>query len=618
MGYPQYTMNKKKTLLILLESRDQYNRYRQECALFTEYDHLICALTPHAVSVCEREGVSYFLPEDFYSQDDYYKYKDESESLIKDLVKRLNQYGNYASKDIGFPLELGNYYYLQLYVVIGALHRGAFLLDRVIAKVKPSKVVVFNTKTNNYFLGFRPNPLNGNMYADLLYHSPHRSKLITLDYAYSKKVGTIKPKIKSNLKRIVRTLLVSTGLYGFYQNLSLIKYNIMPDCLPIWRNRSARKILVIGSLYNWKHVFSHPCSTKLFNVRGYPSSDIPSLKPGKDVDIIQKIGWDECFINYDISELIRPQVNSIVRFFEVTRQKHKNVVKKISKYDLVVYSVLPYPQQCYLAHVAQSLGRKAVCYQHGAMNLYRDSLFSEATELLYTDYYLSYGKGVNPKYEKYIGRELKGIEAVGSASMDVLPNNIQNRNDNGYILYATGKYLLNQAPFINVIGSDNRLYDSQKKMFMYLESGEEELKDKKVVFKPNNTPVLGEVLFEVSKVMQTDQFVPFVSLLKGASIIILDAPATTCLETAAFTEKPLFVLMNRMEWFPKPKRLLAKRAVLAETPEELIEYIRSYLITGKYTADVHDREFVKAYATHLDDGRSVDRVIDFLCSITEN
>jgi hypothetical protein len=101
-------MNKKKTLLILLENRDQYNRYRQECAVFTEYDHVICALTPHAVNVCEQEGISYFLPEDCYSQDDYYRHKDASESLIKDLIKRFNQYGVYASKDIDFPLELGN------------------------------------------------------------------------------------------------------------------------------------------------------------------------------------------------------------------------------------------------------------------------------------------------------------------------------------------------------------------------------------------------------------------------------------------------------------------------------------------------------------------------------
>jgi len=41
-------------------------------------------------------------------------------------------------------------------------------------------------------------------------------------------------------------------------------------------------------------------------------------------------------------------------------------------------------------------------------------------------------------------------------------------------------------------------------------------------------------------------------------------------------------------------------------------------MSGKYDADVLDREFVRAYFTDFDDGKPVDRVLDSLCSIIEN
>ena len=126
----------------------------------------------------------------------------------------------------------------------------------------------------------------------------------------------------------------------------------------------------------------------------------------------------------------------------------------------------------------------------------------------------------------------------------------------------------------------------------------------------------GDVPLEMRKIITTDQFKPFTELLADASMIILDGVGTTSIE-AAITIKPLFILTNRVEYYPEVKQLLAKRAVIADTPEVLIGSIKKYLATGQYTADVHNREFVKAYGVHLDDGKSADRVIEFLLSLRE-
>lgn len=40
-----------------------------------------------------------------------------------------------------------------------------------------------------------------------------------------------------------------------------------------------------------------------------------------------------------------------------------------------------------------------------------------------------------------------------------------------------------------------------------------------------------------------------------------------------------------------------------------------YLENGRYPADVNNRDFVKAFGTHLDDGRSAERAFDFITRV---
>ena len=126
-------------------------------------------------------------------------------------------------------------------------------------------------------------------------------------------------------------------------------------------------------------------------------------------------------------------------------------------------------------------------------------------------------------------------------------------------------------------------------------------------------PIRGKVPFEVEHILKVNSESTFQELLKNATLVILDCPTTTCME-ACISKKPLFLyLPNPM--IPKAQKTINKRAVIGRTPEELVSKIDEYLKSGEYPADVNNREFLKDFGTHLDDGRSAYRAKDFLLNI---
>ena len=69
-------------------------------------------------------------------------------------------------------------------------------------------------------------------------------------------------------------------------------------------------------------------------------------------------------------------------------------------------------------------------------------------------------------------------------------------------------------------------------------------------------------------------------LLMVAHALILDRPSTTAVEVAA-TNVPLFVLMLNDNWFEEPLQLLAKRAVICRSKEELADSNNCLLFRGQ-------------------------------------
>ncbi|MBI1911077.1 MAG: hypothetical protein HYS21_03670 [Deltaproteobacteria bacterium] len=602
------TESEDKRLLILLENGIEYAEFRKVAGQYEGFQKTVCALTPFAVHYCENNGIPFILPEECFNGEDI-SYQEDSEALIKELVERLNEYCVSRSMEkIKFPLEIGNYFFLQLYVVIGSLHFKSFLLKKVIEQVRPEAIISFVTrKPMGMFLGFRSDP-RVNAFHELLLNSPYKERCRFLIYEFNKK-EPIGKRLIGTARDKARSLFLKFPLLQKYYFLR--RNGINP--LDMW-GKGKPKVLVVGSLYNWKYVFRHPWFKDKAVMTWTGGERIPSGKrPSGDI-FKEWLGWDNRFLGFNLSALLGTQMAMIEATFERLMRTTSHDIEKMKGIGLVVSSAFSYPMQNHIANIAKFLGKPVVIYQHGEMNLYRDALFTKASELLYADYYLSFGEGVGSKYAEFEGnhRFFKKAVPVGSASLDRLKNS---NGTDGYILYATGKYLLNSHPFIFTTGIDNRLYNSQKKILSFLEGVAKDGKHK-VIWKLNNTHLHSEVPFKAAGVNVVHFEKSFVELLNEACLVILDAPATTSLEVCC-TVKPLFVLLNRSKWLKEPEELLRRRAVVAYTPEELVEKVGNFLENGSYSADLHDREFIKKYGTCKDDGNSAQRALEFISSVLE-
>lgn len=611
------TVDQNNKIIILLEDLDQYNAFIKAQDEYKTYAKIFYALTPEAIHLCERENLPHILPEDCFSEIDYYNNKKISEENIKDLISILNQYCSEISlKKIGFGLEVGNYFYFLLYHALGVLHYRSFLITTLIKKENPELLISFRLKhALPWDMGFYLSDHN-NSYSNLLLNSEYKNKCRNIEYDCEDKSKKGKKYLFEGLKRSIKSYLRSfPALYSFYILWgNNIKQNPVDKIICSYKKR----ILLIGAPYNWRFVLKHPKAKSDFWISWIDDSSILTKSKVINADCFKEwFGWENRFLGFSLAGLMYEPMSIVAATFQQMMDNHHRCLKKINKYDVILASVVPFPDGNYILNIAKHLKKPIILYQHGETSLNDPSLIPESCELLYPDYYFSYGEAVSEKYFEYVGKisNFKGPISIGSASLDNLLS-LKNRQGK-YILYATGKYLTYSIPFNATIGPDYRLYNSQIKMNAFLEKlASNNDRSLPVVWKLNNTPdSCSNVPFRISDKITSVHFEKtFTELIADAKLVILDAPATTCLEVCA-TDKPLFVLLNRIKWFPKAEELLRKRAIVAHTPDDLVKKIDDYLNTGHYEADINNREFIRAYGTHLDDGKSAERAIDFLLKL---
>jgi hypothetical protein len=102
-------------------------------------------------------------------------------------------------------------------------------------------------------------------------------------------------------------------------------------------------------------------------------------------------------------------------------------------------------------------------------------------------------------------------------------------------------------------------------------------------------------------------------LMWAVDAIVVDH-AITALSEVLLTNKPLIVYMPKPNAAgPQAKILLQKRAAVAETPDEFAAHVRALLHAGRYPElENPNDEFLQAYCTHLNDGRSAERAAEVI------
>lgn len=111
--------------------------------------------------------------------------------------------------------------------------------------------------------------------------------------------------------------------------------------------------------------------------------------------------------------------------------------------------------------------------------------------------------------------------------------------------------------------------------------------------------------------------IPLTDLQWAADALIQEIPSSSMVE-GMLTDKPMIVYANRDAYRlnPEAKRMIRNRAVLAETPDEFVQSVECLLNQGDYTHLTNpDTEYLRTYATYLDDGQSASRVADAIYKI---
>ena len=599
-----------KVFLLLLESPEQYNSYKDKKESFESYELVVCCLSVAATDYCKKNGINFILPEDCYTKEESEYYRKLSEKKIKSLVKNLNDYYHKKIGNIdGFLFDMGSYHFFMLYHFFGALHHRAFFLKKVIEKYKVDRILILQEPESITSRQF-PVSQYTNCYLNLFQNSIYREKIICIP-VQSKTVRqyvTLKIRIRSSLSKFLRKFKIINDY------LNCVRNNIPVNFFRLLLGKVKSDVLLIGSAYNWKYVVSYSRITNRVSV--FNETDEINLPSNMVKNWFKEwFDWEDKFCGFTVSALGYYEMTRVKILSEEIFATHENAIKIIKQKKSLIYSVAPYATQQYYLSIAKYLDIPRICFQHGQMSTYEGGLWNEASELLYISHYFSFGEQVSVEKTNR-AKSIVGFEkaiSIGSPALD----NIKKTTLLGkeYILYASSKYLNYGAGFVPRY-IDIAVKSSQNMLINYFEQYLDLNPHSEVIWKLNQERLTEQPSIATKNIKVINDEINFSDLIPNAQIIILDRPSTTSLE-ACMTNKPLFVLLSGRNWYSLPENLLRKRAVISYTPEELCETVDEYLTKGVYSADVNNKEYVKAYGCYLDDGLSSKRAVDELLKIIE-
>lgn len=267
-------------------------------------------------------------------------------------------------------------------------------------------------------------------------------------------------------------------------------------------------------------------------------------------------------------------------------------------------------------------------YQHGSTARIRIGDFYPY--LLHSERFLAYGEGTASHLQRnwplYLGKQPE-VVPVGSARLDALRARMSNsrvkalraelqRNDHRpIILYVPTIMGVWERTLSDLTGYADVTYFELQERIVRLLAGFPSLrlfyKDMLRVTVWNPIPDLIRREVPNGVVVLSP---PLHELVWAVDAIIVDH-VVTALSEALLTRKRLVVydpVLSGCELEPPEAReLLRKRATVAESPDEFVEVVRTFLTVSDFSEiNEPNDEFIKAYATYLNDGCSVQRAVD--------
>jgi hypothetical protein len=284
-----------------------------------------------------------------------------------------------------------------------------------------------------------------------------------------------------------------------------------------------------------------------------------------------------------------------------------------------------------VSNAARSLGIPVVTFQHGGFEGSCEYTTYDMTDLRQSDYRFVYGEGVaryfRERTQTRAGERLAKLIPVGSARLDALSRQPDQRADvrarlgveptQPLILYIPTGCQFNSW----YMARQSYVSTPYFEFLTGLLETSEAFDDLAFVYKPfpevPPNPFVSVLAARDANWRVSD--IPVPQLLQASDAVVIDIPSTALLE-ALMTTKPILVYADAryIALRPEARELLRRRVTLAETLSELSSSLDTFLRRGRVdVVDSADREFLRAYGTHHDDGRSGERTVDALRSIAQ-
>lgn len=268
-------------------------------------------------------------------------------------------------------------------------------------------------------------------------------------------------------------------------------------------------------------------------------------------------------------------------------------------------------------------GVPVITFQHGATWFNRQiTLRYDLIDLAGSSLLLTYGEAARTAYLASCPGSESRVVAVGSPRLDRLRTEkpLRSRNDPPRrILYLTNNYYQNRWYCgLNPPFSDTRLFSEQDSIQRRLRAWVKTRPRLHMTVKMHPSRFgdalpFGEELKRAGvKVVKNQTAVA--TLLKRSDVVILDTPTTMMLEAMALG-LPIFVLTSVVAPPPAHLALLRRRVVCADSAAELMDRLESFLVSGRYPAELAECDYLKLYGTHHHDGGSARRAADIVAAL---
>jgi len=574
------------------------------------------ALSPEAMAELDKEKIKYHIPEDFYSENELWQAGIKSAEAQKRAIGALDEL---AAKSWDGLAKRGSKLYTNysypINVIFDTVFLRAFQLQAIFKALHPDEVYFHISEILPFYwrgIGFDRRELLYSRILNECFALPG-VRLIGLDQE-----SRVLPAVEGKNGRLKAfKFLIDKRIPALYE----IRKKGIGHFLKRKFSRG-KTIGILGSEYEWQecedYFLKHKFIMRQVGISFSEKGDFTENPLLKD-KLSGAVGTIMAFNGIDLSPLLMPRLEYIFQQGkDICIDVFDRAERFINRFNpkALLFSVLAAPEYKSAISAFSKRGIPIFSKSHGAAGAFETTKTILDNELMYADYFLANGEEVINAYRVWAGEYFnKGLKAISTGSVKLqrlqcarrpLPNRltawIKEKKMSGsrkVCLYATTNYLDNALfnmfypPY-----SDRNLFRTQQEIIGFF-SGR---KDVLLVWKlhpnrfhrrpPNIEDGAGNIFVLRDEAQFTD-------LLGISDLVLIDSPATACLQ-AATTKLPIFLVMKHIKYSAAARRLLEKRAVCADGPQELLRGIDFFLNTGQYSADINDNAFLEAFGTGKD------------------